>query len=163
MKPITAIAAISMLLFTAQCTTAQKPVNPYYSHTSNTPVKLSEKEWKKILPADVYFIAREKGTERAFTGKLADNHEAGTYYCAACGHPLFSSETKFESGTGWPSFYQPLQSGSVKNTTDEDGSRTEVSCARCGAHLGHVFEDGPQPTGLRYCMNSAVMDFTPGK
>ena len=158
-----AALSVALLLLAAQCTSAQKPANPYYSHTSETPVKLNDKEWKKVLAADVYYIAREKGTERAFTGKYADSHDKGIFYCAACGHPLFSSGTKFESGTGWPSFYQPLNKSSVTNVSDADGFRTEVACGRCGAHLGHVFDDGPKPTGLRYCMNSAVLDFVPAK
>jgi methionine-R-sulfoxide reductase len=137
--------------------------NPYYSHTDNKPLNLSNAEWKKILPSGVYEIAREAGTERSFTGKYWDNHEKGVYYCACCGHLLFYSDTKFESGTGWPSFYKPATDNSVKQKTDPDGERIEVSCARCGAHLGHVFNDGPRPTGLRYCMNSAVLDFVPMK
>lgn len=133
--------------------------NPYYSHTDTKPVKISEAEWEKILPAKVYNIARREGTEQAFTGKNWDNHDKGTYYCAACGNPLFASGTKFDSGTGWPSFYQPIKASSVKLKTDSDGDRVEVECSRCGGHLGHVFDDGPKPTGKRYCMNGNVMDF----
>jgi peptide-methionine (R)-S-oxide reductase len=133
--------------------------NPYYSHTDTKVLKVSNVEWKKILDPGVYQIAREKGTERAYTGEYWDNHKKGTYYCAVCGNPLFSSDTKFESGTGWPSFYQPLNGNSVKLKTDADGDRTEVSCKRCGSHLGHVFNDGPAPTHQRYCMDGNVLDF----
>lgn len=139
--------------------------NPYYSRTDTKPLNVSDNEWKKILPEGVYQIAREDKTERAYTGEYHDTHTKGTYYCAVCGNALFSSQAKFESGTGWPSFYQPLKKTSVKNKTDRSAgmTRTEVECARCGSHLGHVFEDGPQPTGLRYCMNSAVLDLEPAK
>jgi peptide-methionine (R)-S-oxide reductase len=133
--------------------------NPYYSHTDTKPVKLSNAEWKKLLTKEEYYIAREEGTERSYTGDYWDNHKSGTYYCGACGNLLFSSKTKFDSGTGWPSFYKAAAKTSVLEKTDPDGSRTEVECKRCGAHLGHVFDDGPQPTGLRYCMDGNILDF----
>jgi peptide-methionine (R)-S-oxide reductase len=137
--------------------------NPYYSHTDAKPVKVSDAEWKKILPPGMYHIAREQGTERAYTGKYWDNHTKGTYYCAVCGNPLYSSDAKFESHTGWPSFFQPLNKNSLTLKTDSDGDRTEVTCKRCGSHLGHVFDDGPAPTGQRYCMDGNVLDFEAGK
>ncbi|MGB7069117.1 MAG: peptide-methionine (R)-S-oxide reductase MsrB [Pyrinomonadaceae bacterium] len=116
----------------------------------------SETAWRKQLSPEQYYVLREEGTERAYTGEYADNHDDGDYYCAACHLKLFSSKTKFDSGTGWPSFYQPISSKNVTEVVDKSfGSvRTEVECARCGSHLGHVFDDGPKPTGLRYCMNS---------
>lgn len=127
------------------------------------PVQFSDAEWRKRLTADQYYILRKKGTERPHSSPLLKEKRKGTFLCAADGHPLFASETKYESGTGWPSFWKPLP-GSVAYSTDfETGyPRTEVHCKRCGGHLGHVFNDGPKPTGKRYCMNGDALTFRPG-
>jgi len=168
------LVIISLVAIFSQCGFAQPPQqkkekkmenenkkNPVYSHSDSSKVTLSEAEWKKILPDDVYNIARLKGTERPWTSKFEKFDEKGTYYCAVCGNALFRSDTKFESGCGWPSFYEPISKSSIIYIPDNTlgMSRTEVECGRCKAHLGHVFDDGPPPTGLRYCINGVVLDF----
>jgi peptide-methionine (R)-S-oxide reductase len=139
--------------------------NPLYSNTDTSKVNISDDEWKKYLPEDVFYIARQKGTERPGTSKWEHYKEIGTYYCAACGNSLFKSDTKFDSGCGWPSFYEPISKGSIIYTPDHSHgmTRTEVQCGRCKAHLGHVFDDGPPPTGLRYCINGVILDFKKAK
>lgn len=134
---------------------AQKPQKYEVTHT--------REEWHKILSPAAYNVLRNAGTEEAFTGKLLDVHDKGTFVCAGCGQPLFRSETKFDSGTGWPSFWQPIKAKNIEKVEDDsDGmTRTEVKCSKCGGHLGHVFDDGPPPTGLRFCMNSVAMKFVP--
>ncbi len=122
---------------------------------------MSDEEWKKQLDTETYQVLRKKTTERPFTGKYLHNKEKGTYVCAGCGAPLFSSDTKFDSGTGWPSFWSPYEKENVEEKSDRSllMNRVEILCKQCGGHLGHVFEDGPEPTGLRYCVNSLSLDF----
>ena len=166
----------AMLFLLIGCNTAQNKksanvmdsvnqANPYYSKSDTAKVNLSNAEWNKILPKDVYDVARQRGTERAFTGKYNTFKEVGTYYCAVCGNPLFNSNGKFESSCGWPSFFEPITKGSIIYAPDNTYGmqRTEVMCGRCKSHLGHVFEDGPPPTGLRYCINSVILDFDKAK
>ena len=139
--------------------------NPYYSRTDTTKLNLPDAVWKKVLSPEVYATARQKKTELSFSGKFWDYTGKGTYYCAACGNALFRSDAKFASTCGWPSFFEEVRKGSVTYLPDRSHGmvRTEVLCGRCGAHLGHLFDDGPPPTGKRFCMNSVVLDFVPDR
>jgi methionine-R-sulfoxide reductase len=142
-----------------------KPNNPYYSNTDTTRLNLPDAEWKKILPEYLYEVSRHAATERPFTGKYWNADIKGTYFCAACGRILFRSEAKFASTCGWPSFFEQEDEKStvLRSDTSLGMERIEVLCGRCGGHLGHIFDDGPPPTGKRYCMNSVALDFIPDK
>lgn len=183
MKIIIIIAAITSIVVLISCknnalsatsssantatsdVTAPPTNNPYYSRTDTTTLKVSNAEWKKVLSPEVYAISRLKHTEASFTGKYWDFEGKGTYYCAACGNPLFRSDAKFASSCGWPSFFEQLRPKSVVYAPDNSYGmeRIEALCGRCGGHLGHLFDDGPEPTGKRYCMNSVVLDFEADK
>ena len=161
---------ISLLLamlsgnFAASAQQQDEAKNPYYKPGDNSKLSVTDAQWQQILSPKVYNIMREKGTEAPNTGPYVHNDKKGVYHCAACGNPLFKSGTKFDSHTGWPSFYQALNNNSLAETKDESLGmvRDEVLCKRCGGHLGHVFDDGPEPTHLRYCMNGYALHFEPG-
>ncbi len=156
------LQAGGLLLGTSALTLLVKANTATASNDSNFEIMRTEEEWRELLTPQQFRVLRQHGTERAGTSPLNHNHEAGTYTCAGCGNPVFPSETKFDSGTGWPSFYAPIEGG-IGTAVDRSMlmTRTEVHCDRCGGHLGHVFNDGPQPTGKRYCINGAALEFVP--
>ncbi len=167
MKNLTLICCLSFAMLTQACGQSTRSnerkdlaLIKFNTNMKDTVVK-SDEEWKKELTPEQYDILRNKGTERAFTGKYYHNEDDGTYLCAGCGNALFSSETKFDSGSGWPSFFDAANKEAIETKLDKTHGmmRAEIVCNRCGSHLGHVFDDGPNPTGLRYCVNSASLDF----
>ena len=171
MRYLSLILSVFCVTVFTQCSIAQQQKkdmtkhknNPYYSRTDAQHLNVKDAEWKKILPKEVYNVAREKGTEWAFTGEYYKTDTKGMYYCAVCGNALFRSDQKFASSCGWPSFYEAITPKSVIYTDDNSHGmkRIEVTCGRCDSHLGHIFDDGPPPTGKRFCMNSIVLDFEP--
>lgn len=158
-KSLTYLFILNFVLLVS-CNSAADPKSNNHTH-DEFEVQKSEAEWKKILTPEQFQVLRKHDTERAFSGKYNDHKKEGIYLCAGCGNKIFSSETKFESGTGWPSFYAPISEKVIGTTIDKKFGmeRVEVHCGRCGGHLGHVFNDGPKPTGLRYCLNSVALDF----
>lgn len=166
-KAISILSLVIVLSSVIYVQAKEKLKSDNKTQTSQSKYKInkSNEEWKKILSKEAYYVLREKGTERAFTGMYHNNHEEGDYYCAACGEKLFNSKHKFDSGTGWPSFYQAIDKNNIDEETDNSFfmTRTEVKCNKCGGHLGHVFDDGPKPTGLRYCINSVSLKFQKAK
>lgn len=161
MKTVKLIALLTSFLGIMSCTQAQK--HSTEADTKTRKVQKTAAKWKKELGAQEYYVLREKGTERPFSSPLNNVKKKGIFHCAACHTPLFSTDTKFDSGTGWPSFYKPLYAKNVDEATDRSMgmARTEVLCNTCGGHLGHVFDDGPAPTGLRYCLNGVALKFEP--
>lgn len=173
MKNYFSFCLVILVLASASCQTQPKSVKGATSvnewtaviPTAIQRVEKEESVWKQELTEEEYYVIREKGTERSFTGDLLDNKKEGLYTCRGCGLPLFASDTKYKSGTGWPSYFQPVKKEFIKEDTDYNlgYARTEVMCAQCDGHLGHVFPDGPKPTGLRYCINSLSLDFVEAK
>jgi len=165
MKLTVILTALALVLAGIALAAGPAPAPPKGSHEVIEKIVKTDEEWKKILTPEQYNVLRHEGTERAFTSPLNNVHEKGVFVCAACGLTLYSSDQKFDSGTGWPSFWAPIDPSHIGTSVDRSffQTRTEVHCARCGGHLGHVFPDGPPPTGLRYCMNGVAMKFEPAK
>lgn len=163
---VTVVALLSLVNCTSNAQkneTKMKADNPYYSRTDTTKLNVPNEVWQKILKPELYYVAREAGTERSFTGNMWEDETKGSYFCAVCGNPLFKSTAKFTSMCGWPSFFEPLSKDNMiyKEDYTHGMNRIEVECARCNSHLGHIFDDGPEPTGKRYCINAISVDFEP--